>query len=111
LQFIKSKCEKAKTEKNQLINSFLGVSIESVKETHDLQVSLEGFFGGEAKESLSKSYVQNFGENLKPFDMFLIFEFIVKETSKMDSLVRKLTLLEKSCKEFQAKFLHLSIAA
>lgn len=99
LQFIKSKCEKAKSEKKQLINSFLGINIENVKETPDLQVSLEGFFGGEVKESLSNSYVQNFGENLKSSDMFVIFEFIVKDKSKIDSLTKKLNNLANVIRE------------
>lgn len=99
LQFIKSKCEKAKSEKNQLINSFFGVNIESVREKPDLQISLEGFFGGEAKESLSKSYVQDFEENLKTSDMFVIFEFIVKDSSNMESLIRKLTNLANVIRE------------
>jgi len=99
LQFIKSKCEKVKKEKNELINSFFGLNIETVRETPELQVSLEGFFGGEVKESLSNSYVQNFGENLKTNDMFIIFEFIVKDKTKLDSLIKKLTNLANVIRE------------
>ncbi len=99
LQFIKSKCEKAKSEKNHLISSFFGINIEELNETPDLQVSLEGFFGGEAKEAMSKSYVQNFGENLKTSDMFVIFEFIVKDKSKNESLIKKLTNLANVIRE------------
>ena len=99
LQFIKTKCEKAKKEKKDLINSFLGINIETVKEIPDLQISLDALFGGENKESISKSYVENFEDNLKTSDMFVIFEFIVKDKSSIDSLVKKLTNLSNALRE------------
>jgi len=99
LQFIKSKCEKVKKEKIELINSFFGVNIETVNEKPDFQINLEGFFGGEVKESLSNNYVQNFGENLKTSDMFIIIEFISKDKTKLDSIVKKLTNLANIIRE------------
>lgn len=99
LQFVKSKCEKTKKEKSELINSFLGINIENVKDIPDFQVSLEAFFGGEAKENISKSYVSHFEDNLKTSDMFVIIEFIVKDKSKIDSLIKKMTNLANVLRE------------
>lgn len=93
LQFIKDKVEYLKKEKRELISSFLSLNLETIRENPEILVSFDGYFGGEFKETISKSYVQNFEEGLKSTDIFFIVEFQLKDPSKAETLQKFLTNL------------------
>ncbi len=99
LEFMKEKLDYVKKEKRELINSFLSLNLEKVSLDPQIIIGLDGYFGGSVKESLSKSYVQNFEEGLKSTDTFIIIEFAVREPSKIDYLQKFLTTLTNSMRE------------
>jgi hypothetical protein len=93
LQNLKEKVEYLKKEKRELINSFLSLNMEQVKQQPEVMLSFDGYFGGEFKETISKSYVQNYEEGLKSTDFFLIVEFQLKDPSKTDKIQKIMTNL------------------
>jgi hypothetical protein len=99
LDFIKTKVDYLNKVQKELISSFLSLNIEKVKQNPEIVISLDGYFGGEAMESVSKSYVQNFEEGLKYSDIFLIVEFTLKDPSKIDHLQLFLTTLIDSMRD------------
>jgi hypothetical protein len=99
LSYIKEKVDVLNKEKRELINSFISVNVEKVNENPNLVISLDGYFGGEFKETLSKSYVQNFEEGLKSTDIFIIFEFMMKDSSNIDKFQKFLTHLTDAMRE------------
>lgn len=56
-------------------------------------ISIDGYFGGEKMETLSKSYCQCFEEGLKSNHYFAIVEFELKDPSKIDILVKTMTVV------------------
>jgi hypothetical protein len=99
LDFIKTKVDYLNKVKKELISSFLSLNLEKVKLNPEIVVSLDGYFGGELMESISKSYVQNYEEGLKYSDTFLIVEFNLKDPSKLDHLQLFLTNLIDSMRD------------
>jgi Ca2+-binding EF-hand superfamily protein len=88
LQFMKEKLENLNKEKRELVSSFFSLNLEKVKQDPEILISFDGHFGGEFKETVSKSYVQNFEEGLKSTDVFFVVEFQIKDPSKMESTIK-----------------------
>lgn len=93
LNTIKEKVELTQLEKKELVNSYVSINIEKVTMHPEATISLDGYFGGEKKETLSKSYCQFFEEGLKSNHYFLIVEFELKDPSKIDTMIKKLTVM------------------
>lgn len=90
---MKEKIELVKLEKKELVNSFLCLNIEKVTMPPEAVISLDGYFGGEKKEKISKSYCQNYGEGLKSSHYFVIVEFELKDPSQIESMSKMLNVL------------------
>jgi hypothetical protein len=99
LDFIKSKVDYLQKVKKELISSFVSLNIEKVKLNPDIAISLDGYFGGDVMETVSKSYVNNYDEGLKSTDIFVIVEFTLKDPSKIDHLQHFLSKLTDSMRD------------
>lgn len=99
LQFIQDKLDYLQKVKKELINSFLSVNIEKVADQPNVSVSLDGYFGGEVMETISKSYVQNFLEGLKSTDIFLVWEFTLRDSSKLEQMEKFLKNITDAIRE------------
>ena len=99
LNYLKEKVEVLNKEKKHLINSFVSLNLEKVSENPNLTISLDGYFGGEFKETISKSYVHNYEEGLKSTDIFIILEFVLKDSTKIDSFQKFLVSLTNLMRE------------
>ena len=93
LNTIKEKIELTQLEKKELVNSYVSVNIEKVTMHPEAVISIDGYFGGEKMETLSKSYCQCFEEGLKSNHYFAIVEFELKDPSKIDILVKTMTVV------------------
>lgn len=98
LESIKEKLETLKKEQRELVNSFVSINLDKVGSNPEIMISLDGYFGGETMDKLSKSYVNNF-EGLKSSDFFVILEFKVKDPSKIDLLKKFLQTLTNNLNE------------
>ena len=93
LNTIKEKIELTQLEKKELVNSYVSVNIEKVTMHPEAVISIDGYFGGEKMETLAKSYCQCFEEGLKSNHYFAIVEFELKDPSKIDTLVKTMTVV------------------
>ena len=79
LNTIKEKIELTQLEKKELVNSYVSVNIEKVTMHPEAVISIDGYFGGEKMETL--------------YHYFAIVEFELKNPSKIDILVKTMTVV------------------
>jgi hypothetical protein len=99
LSFIQQKLKYLEKEKKTLINSFVSLNLEKVKPEPEIVIGIDGYFGGDVKNDMSKAYISNYEEGLKPNDIFFIIEFIVRDPSKLELMIKFLTLITDAMRE------------
>jgi hypothetical protein len=99
LNFIKTKVDYLNKVKKELITSFVSINIEKVRLNPDITVGIDGYFGGEVMETISKSYVDNFEEDLRHTDTFMIVEFTCKDPARYNENVKLLSKFIDSMRE------------
>ena len=100
LSDLKQKIDFTNKEMQELIHSYIGLSMEKERvKTPELRVTFETFAGGISKDNMSKAYASNFQDGFNPGDYYVCFEFTVKDPSKSEYLLKFLQILANTLRE------------
>lgn len=100
IEFLKEQIDITQKELKETISSYFAVHIEKLTRDPEIKFICRGYFGGEEKEQESRSYVDSFPEGLKSNDFFVVLEFKVKDSEKLEYMQKFLNSLTVYLKEF-----------
>jgi hypothetical protein len=80
-------------EKKELVNSYLSINVSKVKIPPQATIGLNVYLGGEKQNNIAMSFIKNIETGLKCSNYFIIFEFELKEESKMEIMLNNFKIL------------------
>ena len=80
-------------EKKELVNSYLSINVAKVKIPPEATIGLNLYLGGEKQKNIAMSFIKNIETGLKCSNYFIIFEFELKEESKMEVMLNNFKII------------------